>query len=253
MKEWIEKHLDPPGNERKNWRSLFSFIGRVFGIVKDDAVKAHNAHFPYLADEEKLEEHGQALAIPHLFYDKPDEYRNRVAAASFFLMKAWERGYIKNLLEERFGERYQVIEKFLQLQTKIAEITEEEKAWVLSLLDSLIDPVVSFEISEWFRHIENVLLHDSDEALYLIKCRDIDAFGGYKFHNGKYRHNGEIFHGSDTGIHDDFEADIKMFLTESVDISDQIKIGIRKHHFHDGAYRRDGSIAHDSMILIELE
>jgi hypothetical protein len=156
MKEWIEKNLDPPGNEHKNWRSIFSFIGRVFGIVKDDAVKAHNAFFPYLADENKLEEHGRALAIPHLLYDKPDEYRNRVAAASFFLMKAGERGYIMNLLEERFGERIEVIEKFLQLQTKIADATEEEKAWVFSLLDFLVDPVVYLKITELLRYYGHI-------------------------------------------------------------------------------------------------
>jgi hypothetical protein len=156
MKEWIEKNLDPPGNEHKNSRSIFSFIGHVFGIVKDDAIKAHNAFFPYLADEKKLEEHGRSLFIPHLFYDKPDEYRNRVTAASFFLMKAGERGFIKSLLEERFGERCEVIEKFLQLQTKIADATEEEKTWVYSLLDSLIDPVVSFEITELLRYTDEI-------------------------------------------------------------------------------------------------
>jgi hypothetical protein len=69
MKDWIEKNLDPPGMGRKNWRSLFSFIGRVFGIVKDDAIKAHNAFFPYLADSDKLKQHGDALMIQKLPFD----------------------------------------------------------------------------------------------------------------------------------------------------------------------------------------
>jgi hypothetical protein len=252
MIDWIKNIIDPPGIEKKNRFALFKTIGDVMARVAADAKKAFNAHFPFLADEEKLEEHGKALAIPHLVHDKPEEYRNRVAAASFFLMKAGERGFIMDLLKERFGDRFQVVEKFLQLQTKVAELTEEEKAWVLSLLDSLINPVVSLEVSEWFRYIENVLMHDSDEAVYLIKCQDVDAFGDRKFHSGKYRHNGEIDRTS-TGIQDDLETIFKMSLTDSVDISDQLKIGIRKYHYHDGTYKRDSTIARDSGVLIELE
>jgi hypothetical protein len=251
--DWIKNIIDPPGIEKKNRFALFTTVGDITARVFADAKKAFNAHFPYLADEEKLEEHGKALAIPHLFYDKPDEYRSRIAAASFFLMKAGERGFIMDLLKERFGERFQVIEKFLQLQTKVAELTEEEKAWVFSLLDSLINPVVSLEISEWFYYIENVLIHDSDEASYLVKCLDVDSFDSRKRHDGKYKHDGEITHGSGTGIHDEFEASIKALLEDAVDISEKSSVGIRKHHFHNGKYKHDGSILHDGMVLIEME
>ena len=146
MIEWIEETIDPPGIEKKNRFAIFKTIGDIMGRVRDDAVKAYNAHFPYLADESKLEEHGKALNIPHLINDKPEEFRNRVTAASFFLMKAGERGFIMDLLKERFGDRFEVVEKFLQLQTKVLDITDEEKQWVFSLLDSLIDPNVSLDV-----------------------------------------------------------------------------------------------------------
>ena len=63
MKDWIKKNIDPPGLEKKNRGSLFALIGRVFGIVRDDAVKAFHAFFPFLADEEKLREHGSSLDL----------------------------------------------------------------------------------------------------------------------------------------------------------------------------------------------
>jgi hypothetical protein len=50
MKDWIIKNINPPGITAKNRGSLFSAIGRIFGIVRDDATAAFNAHFPYLAD-----------------------------------------------------------------------------------------------------------------------------------------------------------------------------------------------------------
>jgi hypothetical protein len=144
--DWIEKNIDPPGTEKKNRGAIFKTIGDIMAVVSADAKKAYNAHFPYLADESKLEEHGRALNIPHLMYDKPDEFRNRVAAASFYLMKAGERGFILDILKERFGDRFEVIENFLRLQAKVMDLTDEERAWVFSLLDSLIDPNVALDI-----------------------------------------------------------------------------------------------------------
>ncbi|MDR0474568.1 MAG: hypothetical protein LBH43_12960 [Treponema sp.] len=253
MTEWIGKNLDPPGMERKNWRSIFAFIGSVFGVVKDDAIKAHNAFFPYLCDEDKLKEHGDALAIPHLMYDTPEEYRDRVSTASFFLMKAGERGFIMGLLEERFGDRFQVVEKFLQLQTKISELTYEEKTWTLSLLDFLIDPVVSLEISEWFRFTERSPIRDLNQALYALKYQDTDSFKASVFHNSQHRRNGEINHDPGGGIKDKFETGLKLSMTDNAEIADESTIGIRRHHFHNGKYKRDGSIRHDGMVLVNLD
>ena len=106
MKDWIKKNINPPGIEKKNRGALFSLIARVFGIVRDDAMKVFNAFFPYLADSEKLREHGNVLSIPQLPYDTEDDYRDRVAAASFYLMNAGGCAYIHSRLKRRFGNRY---------------------------------------------------------------------------------------------------------------------------------------------------
>jgi hypothetical protein len=145
---WIKSVIDPPGIDKKNRFSIFKAIGDIMGRVLADAKKALSAHFPYIADEKKLEEHGRALYIPRLMHDKSDDFRNRVAAASFFLMKAGSRGFITDLLEERFGDRFQVVEKFLQLQTTVVDLTDEERIWIFGLLDSLIDPNVSLGFTD---------------------------------------------------------------------------------------------------------
>jgi hypothetical protein len=66
---WIEKIINPPGIDKPARRSLFEIIGAVGGRLKADALKAFNAHFPYLADREKLAEHGTALLVPRMAYD----------------------------------------------------------------------------------------------------------------------------------------------------------------------------------------
>ena len=157
MIDWIEKNLDPPGLDKKNRFGLFSTIAKISSHVHADAVKAHNAHFPYLADVKKLEEHGKALRIPHLPYDTPAEYRNRVAAASFYLMKAGERGFMMNHMDERFKDRYQVVEKFLRLHIKITELTDEERIWTYSFFDFLIDPAILLDVSELFNFREELI------------------------------------------------------------------------------------------------
>jgi hypothetical protein len=176
MIEWIRAILDPPGTERKNTGSIFSFIGRVGGIVRDDAVKAHNAHFPYLADMEKLRQHAKALMIPELENDTEKLFRDRVAAASFYLSKAGERGFIMDQLEGRFGDRFAVVEKFLQLRVKLINMSEKEKNWTLALLDSLIDPNVYLELTEWFRLRDRVRYND---AVSKIKIRQSVIMDGY--------------------------------------------------------------------------
>ncbi|MDR2792683.1 MAG: hypothetical protein LBB61_03320 [Treponema sp.] len=53
MKELIQK-INPPGILKPNRGSLFSTTGKVFGRINDGALKAFNAHFPYLSDLEKV-------------------------------------------------------------------------------------------------------------------------------------------------------------------------------------------------------
>jgi len=184
MIEWIKKFLDPPGMERKNLRSIFRFIGRVFGIVKDDAIKAHNAFFPYLCDEDKLRQHGKSLMIPELPYDTEKNYRDRVATASFYLMRAGERAYIHEQLKARFGDSYLLTEEFLQVFIKISDLNNEERSWVYSFLDGILDPNISLTVAEWFHYIDKLLM--SDEFSMKVNMRHADAFNEGFVCNGRF-------------------------------------------------------------------
>jgi hypothetical protein len=184
MIEWIKKHLDPPGNERKNWRSIFSFIGRVFGIVKDDAVKAHNAFFPYLCDSDKLRQHGDSLIIPELPFDTEKEYRDRVATASFYLMRAGERAYIHEQLQSHFGDSYLLMEEFLQVFIKIPDLNNEERAWVYSFLDGILDPNISLTVAEWFHYIDTLLM--DEELIMRAKIKHVDSLNDDCLCNGRF-------------------------------------------------------------------
>jgi len=184
MKKWIEKNLDPPGNERKNWRSIFSFIGRVFGIVKDDAIKAHNAFFPYLCDSDKLRQHGDSLMIPELPFDTEQQYRDRVATASFYLMRAGERAYIHEQLHARFGDKYFLKEEFLQVYIKISDMNNEERAWVYSFLDGILDPNISLTVAEWFRYIDTLVIQE--EMTMRGKIKHVDSFNEGFLCNGRF-------------------------------------------------------------------
>jgi hypothetical protein len=179
MKDWIEKNIDPPGMGKKNRGSLFSAIGKIFGIVRKDAEKAYKAHFPYLADLPKLREHGESLGIPEFPYDSEDEFRERVSAASFFLSRAGERAYILDQMRGHFGDDFALQEDFLKVYMNIAEMSEEDRIWVHSLLDGLLDPNISLTISEWFRFIDEMAM--SESLSVKVKRRDADSFAGEFF------------------------------------------------------------------------
>jgi hypothetical protein len=273
VKEWIRSILDPPGMERGNAGALFSFIGRVFGIVKEDAVKAHNAHFPYLADMEKLRQHARALMIPELENDTEKLFRDRAAAASFYLSKAGERGFILNELESRFGNRFEVVEKFLQLRVKLIGMSEKERRWMSGLLDSLIDPNVYFELTEWLRCRERVRFkdglpskrinikpardvfptHEARDALRFLGLRNApfkDFFFTALKYDGKFKHDGKY---KADASRDKVKAKIKPAgFKDAVTAKDSLHAGIRYWHYHDGRHKADGSIKFNSGILIPL-
>jgi hypothetical protein len=184
MKDWIEKNIDPPGMEKKNRGSLFSFIGRVFQIVRNDALKAFNAFFPYLADWEKLSEHGDSLSIPELPFDSEDEYRERVSTASFYLMRAGERSYILEQMKEHFGDRFILKEDFLKVFIEIAELAEKDRIWVHSLLDGLLDPNIQLTVAEWFRYVDYMAM--SEELSIRVTREDRDSFAGRFLCNGQF-------------------------------------------------------------------
>jgi hypothetical protein len=277
MKSWIEQNINPPGITRKNRLSLFQAIGGIADIVRADALKAFNAHFPYLADGAKLEEHGAALLIPHLLHDSEKEYRDRVSTASFFLMRSGERAYILEQLKEHFSGRYKVIEQFLDVHLKVSDLTDEERVWALELLDSLLNPNIYTELSEWFHYIDDVIL--SDSALYTYERQDIDLFddpilrdgrilrdgktifektvrvrrGGYFKRNGRYgRSGGYTFPGTNilrlpvtrgSGSRDIFTAALKKPLTD-IQLGSPPRDG---RHPRDGVFPRGWYTAYETM------
>ena len=188
MIDWVKKNIYPPGIEKPNRLALFSVVGEVMSRVRKDAEKAFYAHFPYLADDKKLEEHGEALLIPRLQNDTPEEYRNRVATASFFLMRAGERAYIMEQLKERFGDRFLVVEEFLSIHTKVTELTDKERVWVLNLFDSLVDPNIYLGLSERYCFTEEFIITD---ALVIIVQKQIsDNFKNGLKYNGRGKYDG---------------------------------------------------------------
>ncbi|GMO47941.1 MAG: hypothetical protein Pg6C_10140 [Treponemataceae bacterium] len=189
MIDFIEKEIDPPGIKKKNRRSIFSIIGDVAGLVKTDAEKAFNAHFPYLADDAKLDEHGKALLIPRLLDDTAAEYRDRVSTASFFLMRAGERAYIIEQLNAHFGNRYIARDEFLEVYVKVQDINETDRKWLLQFLDELINTNVRLGVSEWFHIIDKLVLSDGVAARAAMPLNDSLNSGWVKL-NGRVKLDG---------------------------------------------------------------
>lgn len=170
----ISKTITPIGIQKKNRRSIFKTIGEVGEKIKEDALKAFNAHFPYLADEKKLEEHGTALLIPHLLQDGKEEFRNRVTTASFFLSKAGERGYILSQLEAHFQGRYILSEEFLKVYIKILDLSDDDRQWVQQFLDELLNPVITLTVAEWFKYVETITVTETEKTV--VKKNGVDFF-----------------------------------------------------------------------------
>jgi hypothetical protein len=233
MIDWIKKTIDPPGIEKPNRYVLFSVVGEVMARVRKDAEKAFYAHFPYLADDKKLDEHGEALLIPHLLNDTPEEYRNRVATASFFLMRAGERAYIMEQLNQRFGDRFVIDEKFLSIHTKVTELTDDEQAWILSLFDSLVDPNIFLQVSELYNFIDKFLIEEAMVALHGKIQIPYDSIGDsfLVYRNGVHRRNGKAWRQVNTiYIEEFFYKIINNFIDRS--------LGLR---FHNGLFKRNGT------------
>jgi hypothetical protein len=157
MKDRIVKHINPPGIQAKNRGALYSAIGRIFGIVRDDATTAFNAHFPYLADARKLARHGQALSIPLLKHDTEQDYRERVAAASFYLMRAGERSYIFEQMATHYGaDHYMLWDEFLRIFAKVEDPSDEDRAWAYALLERVVNPNIVLTVIDWFKFAEEL-------------------------------------------------------------------------------------------------
>ncbi|MDR2484449.1 MAG: hypothetical protein LBD55_03540 [Treponema sp.] len=154
------RRINPPGLIKPHRGSVFSAIGMVFDKVKADAEKAFFAHFPYMADISKLAQHGKSLSIPRFVYDTDEEYRKRAAAAAFYLTNMGGRGYTITQLQEHFGDRYMIVEQFLQIQVKAVDFSDADKRWVRAFLDSTLDPNISFALTERFNFVDAAALGD---------------------------------------------------------------------------------------------
>jgi hypothetical protein len=184
MRTWVTQNIHPIGLEKKNRGSLYAVIARVFGRVRDDAHTAVKAHFPFLSNEAKLKEHGKALYIPNIPGDMPEEYRQRVSTASFFLSRAGERAYIREQMEAHFGGRFILKEAFLQVFVTIVDLTDEDRGWVLAFLDSILDPAISLTVAEWFHFVEYLILQE--EQRYTLRKSDADIFPSGLRYNGRF-------------------------------------------------------------------
>lgn len=188
MIDWIIKNINPLGAVKKNRGALYRVIARVLGKMKDDAVKAFRAHFPLLADSKKLREHGKALSIPEMDSDTEDEYRKRVAGASFFLSRAGERSYILGQLREHFGSRFTSKEEFLRIFIKIVDLEDRDRKWVLEFLDTILDPNIFVSVAEWFVLIDHVMMNEAHTIVLHDGLKE--DFAGRLYHNGRILRDG---------------------------------------------------------------
>jgi hypothetical protein len=164
----------------------------VFDVVKSDAGKTFNAHFPYISDITKLHQHGRSLSIPRFIYDTDEEYRKRVATAAFYHTNVGGRAYTVAQLQAHFGERYTLIEEFLRVHVKVLDFVNEDKLWLRNFLDSTLDPNISIALTEWFHFVDSVAMTDIPLITTMRKDRDIYPRGLRYDGRIKYDHGQEI-------------------------------------------------------------
>jgi hypothetical protein len=269
IQDLIEKTINPPGILKKNRRALFLTIRDIAGIVRKDALTAFNAHFPYLADSKKLREHGEALLIPRLLHDSETEYRERVAAASFFLMKAGERQYIKGQLAAHFGDRFVTRESFLEIYLKVLDLTDDEISWAEDFLDMIVDPNVGLNFGKWKKLTDKSLIKDNwnihinnknidtvvlgSVTAIQLKLLFVDEIGTVIRYDGKYQYDGTITYRQNPGFYDVVRVtpvprnidrmyrDDAAIITLKLLFKDYFNRDIK----YDGKYTYDGSIQYD--------
>jgi hypothetical protein len=191
MKELIHK-INPPSILKPNRGALFSVIGKVFDQVNGDALKAFNAHFPYLSDMEKLAQHGKALSIPRVSYDTDEEYRKRVTAAAFYLANSGERFYTISQLKEHFGDRYILNEQFLHISLKVLDLTDADRKWLREFLDGSLNPNILIAMAELFDFSDTLVMQEAPQVSLIKKEQDVYTNGLRYDGRIKYDHGKEI-------------------------------------------------------------
>jgi hypothetical protein len=221
MKDLIHR-INPLGLLKPNRGALFSTIGTVFDRVKSDAEQAFFAHFPYLADIKKLEQHGKALSIPRLSYDTDEEYRKRVSTAAFYFANAGDRSYTISQLKEHFGDRYILNEQFLQISMKVLDLTDADKKWLREFLDGTLNPNILIAMAELFDFSDTVVIQETPRVSLIKQEQDVYTNGLRYDGRIKYNHGREItYNGSGT-----FDGTWKynQFIPQKGMVSDSIRI-----------------------------
>jgi hypothetical protein len=104
-----------------------------------------------------------------------------------------------NQLREHFGDRYTLIEEFLNVHVKVLDFTDEDKTWLRNFFDSTLDPNILIALTEWFNFVEVVAL--GDIPLMRAERKDRDVYPRGLRYDGRirYDHGQEIrFDGSGT-------------------------------------------------------
>jgi hypothetical protein len=203
-------------------------------------------------------------------------------------MRAGERAYIHEQLQARFGDTYLLTEEFLEVFIKITDLNNENRAWVYSFLDGILNPNISFSVAELFDFTDSFYV--SDILLLKINRNDAEYFGNRIKLNGAIKLDGKtlndkvVFRGKINGV---FKCNGFLSLNglgktapdhqptppfklssgivdklvveahgnsvnEQFDLSEAVFIAMRKHHKLNGKYKCNGSIKLDSEVLIPI-
>jgi hypothetical protein len=71
-----------------------------------------------------------------------------VSTASFFLTRSGERACILEQLNARFGDRYTVMDEFLDVYVKVRDLGVTDRRRLSRFLDELVNPNVKLSVAE---------------------------------------------------------------------------------------------------------
>jgi hypothetical protein len=187
MKQVID-NLNPPGRDKTNRGRLFSLIERLGEILGQDATATLRNFFPFLSDAKALAAHGKALAVPRYSNDTDESYRQRVAAASFYLQRRGERVFFQTAIGQRFtGREYEIVEEFLHLTVKVLDMMNADRAWLWEFLGKELDPNIAITLVDWFRFVEHIPM--AEDLAVNLNDNVLDWLPGDLCHDGQIRHD----------------------------------------------------------------
>lgn len=168
LKTYIFDVLKPDGIQKENTKKLYNAIVRVFDIIESDVLRSFNGFSPFLAEDELVDKHREALGIMKFPIDNYAGLRERVGNGFRFLQQIGEKGLFDAYLEANFAGRYEYIELpkqswrmgFAQLgintslysiaglRLYVDDLTDDERSGLSEFLDGFLDADVEFKIFE---------------------------------------------------------------------------------------------------------